>query len=126
MIFGRIRRRLGVSMFILKLSIGFQLRFSPEGLLSKPVTCEGWKQLALALLTLWLCMRLNIATFHFIFFQLTKSRFSQLQMKNQDDLKGLHIASQAPVSFLRFLLPGENELSAEQLLDATSNAHLVH
>lgn len=40
--------------------------------------------------------------------------------------RNLHIASLAPVSFLRFLLPGEKELSAEQLLDATSNARLVH
>ena len=71
LIFGRIRRRLGVSMFVLKLSVGFQRRsLSPEGLLpSQPVqTCEGWKQLALALLTLWLCMHLNISTFHSYFF----------------------------------------------------------
>ena len=91
LIFGRIRRRLGVSMF--KLSVGFQPRsLSPEGLLpSQPVqTCEGWKQLALALLTLWLCMHLNISTFRSYFLPTHQVRLFSVANEESRCFQGLH------------------------------------
>lgn len=51
LIFGRIRRRLGVSMFVLKLSVGFQRRsLSPEGLLHSFAipTCSDLRRLEAA------------------------------------------------------------------------------